>query len=178
MVNNFTREETTMKKFNEKTTFNNEQSKKLIQLVIEYGKACEGMGIATADDDIKEKTYWKHQADDAFYEIKELAGQMDYTAYDGPEEFDESGSESDGWFDGSGYLIKPIPGACVVDCSGSGRKDDEVDYWMRELGFDIGFPVAKAVQFLKEFGAWDDLDLLAEVASTGDIRKMRQWFRD
>ena len=90
---------------------------------------------------------------------------------------EDASVESD-WFDGNGYLLKPIPGACVVDCSGSGRKDDEVDYWMRELGFDIGFPVAKAVQFLKEFGAWDDLDLLAEIASTGDIRKMRQWFRD
>lgn len=53
-----------------------EQSKKLMQLVIEYGKACEGMGIATADDDIKEKTYWKHQADDAFYEIKEVMAKM------------------------------------------------------------------------------------------------------
>lgn len=94
--------------------------------------------------------------------------------------FVKESSTDDGsaWFDGRGELLKPIPGACVVDCSGSGRKDGEVDYWMRELGFDIGFPVAKAVQFLREFGAWDDLDLLAEVASTGDIRKMRQWFRD
>lgn len=82
------------------------------------------------------------------------------------------------WFDDNGQLVKPIPGACVVDCGGSGRKDDKVDYWMRALGFDIGLPVAKAVQFLKEFGAWDDLDLLAEVASTGDIRKMRRWIAD
>ena len=90
---------------------------------------------------------------------------------------EDASVESD-WFDGNGYLLKPIPGACVQDCSGSGRKDDEVDHWMRELGFDIGLPVAKAVQFLREFGAWDDLDLLAEVASTGDIRKMRQWIAD
>ena len=142
-----------MKKFNEKTTFNNEQSKKLIQLVIEYGKACEGMGIATADDDIKEKTYWKHQADDAFYEIKELAGQMDYTAYDGPEEFEESVDEQKSeWFHkigGNSYeLTKPIPGYCVVDCSGPGSKDDEIAMWVDDLKFDVGLPREAAIEHL------------------------------
>jgi len=121
-----------------------------------------------------------------FEELKSHADNVNNTLYDLRNIVDglskkDSVSESiddGGWFDARGDLLKPIPGACVVDCSGSGRKDDEVDYWLRELGFDIGFPVAKAVQFLKEFGAWDDLDLLAEVASTGDIRKMRQWIAD
>lgn len=138
--------------------------------------------------------------DQAAEEVKNAAGEtflyarLDYHARDLDKTIDDlsailnkdpdaeasvnESNDDSGWFDDRGWLLKPIPGACVVDCSGSGKKDDEVDHWMRELGFDIGLPVAKAVQFLKEFGAWDDLDLLAEVASTGDIRKMRQWIAD
>ena len=125
--------------------------------------------------------------DDTIDDIKAvLAGKSDATDDEYVSEsrkrfgskFVKESEEETEWFDDRGELVKPLPGACVVDCSGSGSKDDEVDDWMRGLGFDIGLPVAKAVQFLKEFGAWDDLDLLAEIASTGDIRKMRQWISD
>lgn len=166
------------KKFVKETATRNDQAlEKLLALVEYYGDLRQGSGRAQATG--RDTEHYKKKAQQILDDIKEHATPyMSYTAYDGKEEFDESGVESNGWFDDNGYLVKPIPGACVVDCSGSGRKDDEVDHWMRELGFDIGLPVAKAVQFLKEFGAWDDLDLLAEVASTGDIRKMRQWIAD
>lgn len=91
---------------------------------------------------------------------------------------ESTGSEGSGWFDENGDMCKTLPGACIKDCSEQGRTDDAVDYWTRELGFDVDFPVDRAASYLHEYGAWDDLDLLAEVASTGDIRKMRQWFRD
>lgn len=30
------------------------------------------------------------------------------------------------WFDDYGNILKPIPMACILDCSGKGRKDDNV----------------------------------------------------
>ena len=68
------------------------------------------------------------------------------------------------WFDDYGNILKPIPMACILDCSGKGRVDDSVQYWLEELNFCTGFPVNKAVEWLHEFGAWEDLDLLGEVA--------------
>lgn len=74
--------------------------------------------------------------------------------------FDESGSGKSEWFDERGELVKPLPGQCIEDCSGSGRVDDEVAYWVNALKFDLGLPRERAINFLSEYGAWelDELD--------------------
>ena len=82
------------------------------------------------------------------------------------------------WFDERGELLKPLPGACIMACAGQGRVDDDIDFWTRELGFDVGFPVEKAAKYLQEYGAWDDLDLLVDVANTGDKAKLTEWLKD
>ena len=97
--------------------------------------------------------------------------------YDEPVKLSESGDDS-GWFDARGDLLKPLPGACIMACSGQGRVDDDIDFWTRELGFDVGFPVEKAARYLQEYGAWEDLDLLADVANTGDKAKLTEWLKD
>ena len=52
-------------------------------------------------------------------------------------------------------MLKPIPKGCIYDLSGSGQKDDQAEYWVEELGFDDKFPRDKAIEWLREFGAWD-----------------------
>ena len=78
-----------------------------------------------------------------------------------PRRYDEfSGSDKSEWFDERGELLKPLPGQCIEDCSGSGRVDDEVAYWVNALKFDLGLPRERAINFLSEYGAWelDELD--------------------
>lgn len=70
-----------------------------------------------------------------------------------------------GWFNERGELMKPLPGQCIEDCSGSGRVDDQVAYWVDKLGFDIDMPRDKAIEFLSEYGAWEsdeieDMDII------------------
>ena len=79
--------------------------------------------------------------------------------YDEPVRLSESGDGS-AWFDARGDLLKPLPGQCIEDCSGSGRVDDEVAYWVNALKFDLGLPRERAIKFLSEYGAWelDELD--------------------
>ena len=86
----------------------------------------------------------------------------EYKAFDADEYagFDESGSGKSGWFDEHGELVKPLPGRCIEDCSGSGAVDDEVAYWVNALKFDLGLPRERVINFLSEYGAWelDELD--------------------
>ena len=81
----------------------------------------------------------------------------------------ESGSEG-GWFDEKyGFLQKDIPEECVMDCSGPGRKDDAVAYWVDELKFYIPQPlIEKAKNYLREFGAWEEEEL-DQWAETEDV---------
>ena len=163
-----------MKKFNEKTTFNNEQSKKLMAFVLQYGSTCKAQGRAEKSHDRENAREWKAKAATLLDEIQKIASQMDYTAYDGPEEFDESGSETDGWFNEIGELTppdwaidefgidpdkSPLPEECVRACSHPGRVDDDVSVWVDELKFDQNFPVERARRWLREYGAWDEEEL-------------------
>ena len=61
------------------------------------------------------------------------------------------------WFDtehlGGMQSTRQLPGECVADCSGSGAKDEIVDYWVNRLSFDA--PAWLLRQHLREFGCWD-----------------------
>ena len=103
-------------------------------------------------------------------EILHIYDVGEYKAFDADEYagFDESADG--GWFDEKyGFLQKDIPEECVVDCSGPGRKDDAVAYWVDELKFYIPQPlIEKAKNYLREFGAWEE-DELDQWAETEDI---------
>ena len=90
------------------------------------------------------------------------------------ESIDEQKSE---WFHkigGNSYeLTKPIPGYCVVDCSGPGSKDDEVSRWVDELKFDIGLPRDAAIEHLEQYGAWDKEEL--ESKTDNELAQILLW---
>lgn len=56
------------------------------------------------------------------------------------------------WFDGRIALKNP-PLECIKDCTGQGRVDDAVRYWVEKLNFSA--PPWLLRQYLKEFGAWE-----------------------
>ena len=72
-------------------------------------------------------------------------------------ESDESGSSP--WFDSRGDLLKTLPGACIMACASQGRVDDDVAFWVDELGFDIDLPRERTIRYLREYGAWDEDEL-------------------
>ena len=55
-----------------------------------------------------------------------------------------------------GEFLGELPKECVDDCSHSGDCYNDVLYWLEELNFNV--PENLARKYLKEFGAWDDLD--------------------
>lgn len=115
--------------------------------------------------------WWEAMEDVARYHGMEYYEDMDDEAL-----VNES-DDGSAWFDTRGDLLKSLPGACIMACAGQGRVDDDVDFWTRELGFDVGFPVEKAAKYLQEYGAWEDLDLLVDITKTADRKKMSEWFR-
>lgn len=50
-----------------------------------------------------------------------------------------------------------LPDQCVADCSHQGACDDDVEHWMKLVQLDISPDKLKAE--LKEYGAWEDLEL-------------------
>ncbi len=78
-----------------------------------------------------------------------------------------------------------IPADCIESCSASGSVDDAVEYWRNKLGLvEILQPVRELVErYLKEFGAWDDLqtadmETLADRVlwtACSDIRENGEW---
>ena len=60
------------------------------------------------------------------------------------------------WFDGRD-LIKSPPLQAVIDCSGSGRKDEPVAFWVEKLNFDG--PAWFIREHLRGFGCWDKQQL-------------------
>ena len=70
-------------------------------------------------------------------------------------EFDESVTEEGEteWFDKMGDMKKNLPMDCILGCSGSGRVDDEVDYWVNELNFKV--PIKMGLSYLREYGLDD-----------------------
>ncbi len=93
------------------------------------------------------------------------------------------------WFDENGWLIGEFPPDCVNSCSASGPVDNEVDYWVKELNFNV--PRAKAIDYLKGFGAWPldtdeydkglndmtDRELAEKVLwiACGDVKENGEW---
>jgi hypothetical protein len=54
-------------------------------------------------------------------------------------------------------LVEDLPAECVSDCSAPGQDAQEaVTYWRERLGFTV--PRAYAVEYLRGFGSWEDLD--------------------
>ena len=53
--------------------------------------------------------------------------------------------------------LRQLPGECVADCSGSGAKDEAVEYWVNRLSFDA--PAWLLRQHLKGYGCWDTGEL-------------------
>lgn len=85
-----------------------------------------------------------------------------------------------------GHLMQGhIPADCIEACSGSGRVDDSVEYWRIKLNLSaILEPVRPLVEsYLKEYGAWDDLqtadiDTLADRilwTACCDIKEQGDW---
>jgi hypothetical protein len=65
-----------------------------------------------------------------------------------------------GWIDlDTGELTRPLPKDCVKDCSASGSVDEAVAYWRKKLNFTV--PGARAVRYLRQFGAWRPEELNA-----------------
>ncbi len=55
------------------------------------------------------------------------------------------------------YKQGSIPDQAIADCSGSGKMDEPVAYWVKEL--DFNFPVAWGAEWLIDYGAWDEEQL-------------------
>jgi hypothetical protein len=87
-------------------------------------------------------------------------------------------------FDSYGNFHGKIPKEAVRDCSGPGPADEAVAHWRKKLNFEV--PRQKAIQYLKEYGAWtleelnglDDTDLAEKVLwlACGDIKENGEWF--
>ena len=60
------------------------------------------------------------------------------------------------WFYENGELKGELPQECIDDCSGGGDVGGVVEYWVKELDFQV--PREQAIKYLQAFGAWDDLE--------------------
>ena len=102
--------------------------------------------------------------EDTLYDLYNAVDDLSKEEYATP--VSESIDDDGGWFDEKhGWLQKDIPEECVMDCSGSGSKDDAVAFWVDELKFYIPPTlIEKAKAYLREFGAWEkeELDQWAE----------------
>ena len=163
------------KKFVKETATRNDQAlEKLMALVEYYGDIRQGSGRAQATG--RDTEYYKKKAQQILDDIKEHATPyMAYTAYDGKEEFDESGSEEGEteWFDSHGDIKTHFPKDCILDCSSGGRVDDEVDYWVNELNFHV--PTEKGLSYVREYGIDDigpeDVDKYVLWIMCGNIKE-------
>lgn len=86
-------------------------------------------------------------------------------------------------FDKYGYFLEELPEDCIRDCFSPGQDASEaVSYWRKRLGFQV--PRELAVRYLREYGAWEDLDtasddMLADRClwlAAGDIKENGEWF--
>src|ERR1039457_2650486 len=78
-----------------------------------------------------------------------------------------------------------FPASCIESCSASGSVDEAVEYWVSKLDLTTALePVRHLVEsYLKEFGAWDDLQeadistLANRILWTAccDIREQGEW---
>ncbi len=86
-------------------------------------------------------------------------------------------------FDSDGEYCGPdIPQEAIDACSGPGDASSAVAHWAKELAFVV--PRKLAVDYLNEFGAWDDLETTSIETLTervfwiacGDMRDNEEWF--
>ena len=96
----------------ESSNYNDQALEKLMALVEQYGKTCWVMGFTEGQDG--DSKYAEKKSKQLLDDIKEHATPyMAYTAYDGKEEFEESGSgEETEWFDKMGFSVDAILDAC------------------------------------------------------------------
>ena len=88
------------------------------------------------------------------------------------------------YFDENGNFIGKFPKDCIEDCGRPGQRYPDVEYWQNELNFLV--PQNRAIEYLKEFGAWDSLELASKTdielsqiilwIACGDIRENGEWF--
>ena len=97
--------------------------------------------------------WWEAMEDVARYHGMEYYEDMDDEA-----QVNESDDGSP-WFDDRGDMLKTLPGDCILACSGQGRVDDDVAFWVKELDFTNGLPRERTINYLSEYGAWDDEEL-------------------
>lgn len=64
------------------------------------------------------------------------------------------------YFDSEGYFIGKIPNNVIVVCSFVGDVSWAVESCQQEIDFNC--PQKLAREYLKEFGAWDDLDTVSD----------------
>jgi len=60
------------------------------------------------------------------------------------------------WFEGRDSR-RQLPAECIADCSGQGRADENVAYWLERLEFDG--PAWLFREYLSGFGAWESAEL-------------------
>lgn len=122
----------------------------LSDIVKEYGNTCRAFGLMQGRNQPASGLQRKKR--EMFDDIIELVSVYKDT---GKIEFDESGSEEGEteWFDKMGDMKKNLPMDCILGCSGSGRADDEVDYWVNELNFQV--PIQMGLSYLRECGLDD-----------------------
>ncbi len=74
-----------------------------------------------------------------------------------------------------------FPADCITECSASGDVSEAVEYWVRNLEFNP--PRDLAIRYLREFGAWDDLETATDEtlaqrilwSAMCDIREQGEW---
>ena len=66
--------------------------------------------------------------------------------------------KADKWFDEYGHFLAYLPEACIQECSEAGDVKPAVSGWRELLRFEV--PRDKAVDYLREFGAWTESELL------------------
>ena len=120
--------------------------------------------------------------DDTIDDIKAvLSGELDDTDDDYVPEsrkrfgnkFVRESEEETEWFDSYGDMKKHLPMDCILGCSGGGRADDEVDYWVNELDFHV--PTEKGLSYVREYGLDDigpeDVDKYVLWIMCGNIKE-------
>lgn len=157
------------KKFGKKFYENHEKGEHLYSVIVKKPGGWDGSFQVNAmnGDEALEKAKARLGRGSRILRIEDIG---EYKAFDADDYagFDES--SDGGWFDEKyGFLQKDIPEECVMDCSGPGRKDDAVAYWVDELKFYIPQPlIGKAKNYLREFGAWEEEEL-DQWAETEDV---------
>ncbi len=87
----------------------------------------------------------------------------------------------------SGWLASGrFPQECIDDCGASGQADEAVEYWRKELKFVEALEPVESLarDYLREYGAWDDLDEadLETIANRilwmacGEMHEQGEWF--